>query len=66
MTGAAVIRYTILALSVAAVGFGALVIVGVLIPRNFPDQFRVLLGIVIVLYGVYRFVVTYFRNPRNE
>ena len=65
MTLSKVMRYTVLAISLAAVGLGVLVIAGVLIPRNFPDQFRVMMGVVIVLYGVYRFVVTYFRNPRN-
>ncbi len=65
MTMTSVMRYTMLAVSVAAMGFGVLVITGVMIPPNFPDQYRVLLGIVIVLYGLYRFVVTYFRNSRS-
>jgi ABC-type uncharacterized transport system permease subunit len=60
MNVALVARYTILVVSAAAVVLGVLIIVGWLVPRFFPEQFRVIMGVVIVLYGVYRFVVTYY------
>jgi hypothetical protein len=57
-----VFRYTILVISAAAMIVGLLVIVGVLVPKNFPDQYDVLIGAVIFLYGAYRFAITYFRR----
>jgi hypothetical protein len=63
---ATVTRYTVLVVSAAAILLGVLVIIGWLVPRYFPEQFRVVVGVVIVLYGTYRFVVTYFqRNGRR-
>ena len=56
-----VFRYTILAISSLAMAIGILISVGVL-PINFPDQYRVLMGIVIFLYGGYRFAIAYFRR----
>ena len=58
----AVFRYTILAISAAAMVVGVLVMAGVLVPKNFPDQYGVLIGAVIFLYGAYRFAITYFRR----
>jgi prolipoprotein diacylglyceryltransferase len=57
-----VFRHTILVISAAAMVVGVLVMAGVLVPRNFPDQYGVLIGAVIFLYGAYRFVITYFRR----
>ena len=56
-----VMRYTILAISAVAMVLGILIAVGVL-SINFPAQFRVLMGIVIFLYGGYRFAIAYFRR----
>jgi hypothetical protein len=45
---------------------GVLVLVGMLIPRYIPDQYRVIMGGVVFLYGLYRFVISYFRVKRRE
>jgi hypothetical protein len=45
---------------------GVLVMVGLLIPRYFPDQYRIIVGVVVFLYGLYRFVLSYFRLKRRE
>jgi len=59
-----ILRYTILIISAAAVVLGVLVIAGLLKPRYFPeDNVRVIIGAVIMLYGLYRFVVAYFQKP---
>ena len=59
-----ILRYTILVISGAAVIVGVLVIAGWLKPRYFPDDnIRVILGAVVVLYGLYRFVIAYFQKP---
>lgn len=61
------IRYVILVLSAAATIFGVLVIAGVFVPAHgeFPDHFRYLIGAVIMLYGLYRFVISYYRGTRS-
>ena len=58
-------RLIILLVSAGAMVIGVLVMAGILFPPNMPDQFRVILGIVIVLYGAYRFANTYF-GKRSE
>ncbi len=65
MNATEVLKYTILAISAAAMLLGVLIIAGVLVPRNFPDQYRVVMGIVVFLYGLYRFVIAYTRSPRR-
>ena len=60
-----VLKYTIMVISVAAMLLGVLIIAGVLVPRNLPDQYRVIMGIVVFLYGLYRFVIAYTRSPRR-
>jgi hypothetical protein len=58
-------KYTILVISSAAMLLGVLIMVGILVPRNFPDQYRVIMGVVVFLYGLYRFVIAYTRSPRR-
>ena len=55
-------RYIILVISGLAMAVGVLVMVGVLIPRNFPSQYSLLMGVVVFLYGAYRFAITYFKR----
>jgi hypothetical protein len=62
VNGYLVIRYTILAISAAAMALGVLVMAGKLVPVYLPSQFGVIFGAVIFLYGLYRFVVTYFHH----
>jgi len=66
MNVAEVLKYTILVISAAAMLLGVLIIAGVLVPRNFPDQYRVIMGIVVFLYGLYRFVIAYTRSLRRD
>jgi len=65
MNLAGTFKLIILVTSAGAVVIGVLVMAGILFPPNMPDQFRVILGMVIVLYGGYRFANTYF-GKRNE
>lgn len=64
----AVMRVMILVLSAGAMVIGALVVAGVLVPRTLPEEFRVVSGVVVFLYGLYRFVVEYVRiaNERRR
>ena len=64
MNISSVLRYSVLAVSAAAMIVGVLVMVGYLVPKYFPEQYRVVIGAVVFLYGAYRFALTFFR-PRG-
>lgn len=57
----AVFRYTILTIASLAMVVGILIMAGVL-QIKFPDQYRVIIGAVIFLYGGYRFAIAFFRR----
>jgi hypothetical protein len=61
-----VVRYVILGLSAAAMAFGVLVMMGVIVPARsgFSENMRIVIGAVIFLYGMYRFLISYFRRTR--
>lgn len=61
-----VLRYLLLALSAAAMVFGVLIMVGVLVPSRvtLPEHIQIVLGAVIFLYGLYRFLISYYRRSR--
>lgn len=61
-----IVQYLILALSAAAMVFGVLVMIGVFIPVDiaFSGNLRILIGAVIMLYGMYHFLVSYHRRSR--
>jgi hypothetical protein len=63
MQAATVLRRVILLLSSGAMLAGIAVLAGWLVPRNLPDQFRIPMGVVILLYGAYRFFIAWFRTP---
>lgn len=58
----AVFRYTILTVSGLAMVAGVLIMAGLLVPRNLPGQYGVLIGVIVFLYGAYRFAIAYFRR----
>jgi len=57
-----ILRIIVLALSTGAMLAGIAVMLGLLVPRNTPGEFHLLIGAVIFLYGAYRFVVGFFRK----
>jgi hypothetical protein len=65
MNGMSVMRYTILVIAAAATVIGILVMSGLLVPRGMPEQFRFLIGLVVALYGIYRFVIAYYRKSER-
>jgi len=62
MDVANVLRIAVLVLSTGAMLAGIAVMIGLLVPRNVTEEFRFMIGIVIFLYGAYRFVVGYYRK----
>jgi hypothetical protein len=61
-----VMNLIVMVVAAAVMLVGVLVMVGLLIPRYFPDQYRIIVGVVVFLYGLYRFVLSYFRLKRRE
>jgi hypothetical protein len=61
-----VMRWVTLGLSAAAMAGGVLIMTGYLVPRRelFSDQVNIAFGALIFLYGLYRFVISYYRRPR--
>jgi len=61
-----IVRYVILVLLAGAMACGVLIMLGVLVPvrSDLPAEYRIIFGAVIVLYGLYRFVIT-FNRPRR-
>ncbi len=51
----ALLGYSVSAITVT---LGALVLVGLFLPEAVPHRVRVVFGVVIVLLGIYRFVIT--------
>lgn len=62
----AVVRMVVLAGSAGLAGFGILVMAGVFEPPNFPRDYRIVLGAIVTLYGIYRFAVAYYRKDRGR
>ena len=61
-----VVRYVVLALSAGAMAFGVLIMLGVLVHVHvvMPGEYRIIVGLVVLLYGLYRFVVTIYPPTR--
>ncbi len=53
-------------LSAGFIIMGALILAGWLLPASPHSQLRVMMGIVFILYGVYRLVLTFARTGPTE
>ncbi len=60
-----VLDVVVMVLSAAVMLVGILAMVGLLIPVYIPQQYRIIVGVVVFLYGLYRFVLSYFRLQRR-
>jgi hypothetical protein len=61
-----VMNIIIMVIASAVMLVGVLAMVGLLIPVYVPEQFRLLVALVVFLYGLYRFVLSYTRLKRRE
>lgn len=61
-----VVHYVILVLSAGVMLCGGMIMSGLLVPATMvmADHYRIILGLVVLLYGLHRFVVT-FNRPRH-
>lgn len=53
-------------ISVVMAVVGVLVLSGLLVREGMPEQLRILFGIVLVLYSLYRFMMTRARAKQTE
>ena len=61
-----ILNLAVMVLSAAVMLVGVLAMVGLLIPVYIPQEYRIIVGVVVFLYGLYRFVLSYFRLQRRE
>ncbi len=53
------IAYTVAVLFIA---MGTAILSGLFFNVNFPSEFKITVGVVLILYGIYRIVTTYFKK----
>lgn len=46
--------------------FGISFIVSDILPSNLPTQFKIIVGIVFMLYGIYRIVMTAYKKRKAD
>ena len=59
-------RYIAYAAAVIFIIFGIAILAGYFIKESVPQQFRIMAGIVLILYGAFRLVTTYFKKNQNN
>lgn len=45
---------------------GVIVLTGYLLPSYLPEKFRVMFGVVLLLYGIYRFVTIRLKQQQRD
>jgi len=66
MTVDRIVRFTVMILAAGVAMAGILVMTGVLINAAITEEYRIIAGAAIFLYGVYRFTVAYFRRSHRK
>ncbi|MCL5029160.1 MAG: hypothetical protein M1480_09090 [Bacteroidetes bacterium] len=62
-----IMKYFAYVIAVLFIILGIAILGGYFITENVPSQFRVMIGVVLVLYGAFRLVMTYSKkNESNE
>ncbi len=59
-----IMKYITYAVAALFILLGAAILSGYFVKQNVPGQFRVMVGIVLILYGAFRIIYTYFK--KNE
>ena len=65
MGAADVSRLFAYAVSFITVSSGVILVSGFFVPESVPAQFRITFGVVLVLLGIYRFVITRMRASQS-
>lgn len=61
-----IMKYFAFAISILFVFLGIAILAGYLMNQGLPTQFRIMVGIVLVLYGIFRFFMTYFKKNQTK
>jgi len=48
------------------IALGIVVLLNIIFPTNLPTNFRIMLGIILTLYGTYRFVILWIKKEPSE
>lgn len=59
-----IMKYFAYVIAILFIILGIAILGGFFITENVPSQFRVMIGVVLVLYGAFRLVMTY--SKKNE
>ncbi len=59
-----IMKYFAYVIAILFILLGVAILTGYFIKENVPSQFRVMIGIVLVLYGAFRLAMIYFK--KNE
>ena len=62
-----IMKYFAYVIAILFVILGIAILGGFFMANNVPSQFRVMIGVVLVLYGAFRLIMTYSKkNESNE
>ncbi len=61
-----IMKYFAFAISILFVLLGIAILAGFIMNKGLPNQFRIMVGIVLVLYGVFRFLMTFFKKNQTR
>jgi cytochrome c biogenesis protein CcdA len=61
-----VMRYIAYGAAILFILFGIAILAGYFIKESVPQQFRIMAGIVLILYGAFRFITTFFKKNQND
>ncbi len=60
-----IMKYLAYAVASIFILFGAAILAGYFMSDNLPSQYRIMMGAVLLLYGIFRIVSTFFKG-RND
>ncbi len=60
-----IMKYFAYAIAIIFILLGIAILSGIFITVNVPSQFRVMIGIVLVLYGAFRLVMIYSKKNQS-
>lgn len=61
-----ILKYLTYIIALLFIILGIALLTGYFMSQGIPTQFRVMVGIVLVLYGAFRFVVTFFKKNESS
>ncbi len=61
-----IMKYFAFAISILFVLLGIAILSGFLMNQGLPKQFKIMVGIVLVLYGIFRFLMTLFKKNQTR